>query len=382
MNLLLKKMISVANLVFNEFVNDSRVWKESSSLSKAGYSVEIIAHLSKDLASTEVKDGIVIKRFGYLDRRYTRTNFGKLWPYFLFILKSFRYCKVFDILHCNDLNTLPVAFLVKIFYNRNVKVVYDAHEFHTGTNGLKGLKKLLVKYAERRLIEHADKIIVVSDGIANEYSKIYEGVLPVVVLNTPHYTRDVKSENIFREKLNIREDQNIFLYQGLLSDGRGIDLLLDVFKSFETDAYVIVFMGHGDMMDSLKLEAKSNSNIYFHSAVPVDVLLSYTSSADYGISLIEDTCISYHYCLPNKLFEYIMANIPVIVSDIPEMKRVVEDNNIGLVAKINAISLKEMIQCIVKLDRNIFFENISNSRKIYNWQEQEKVLLKLYQELV
>ena len=86
-------------------------------------------------------------------------------------------------------------------------------------------------------------------------------------------------------------------------------------------------------------------NIYFHKAVSPDVLLDYTSSADFGISTIEDSCLSYRYCLPNKMFEYLMAGIPVIVSNLYEMKRLVESNMVGTVAKENTSDvLKEAIK--------------------------------------
>jgi glycosyltransferase involved in cell wall biosynthesis len=374
-------MITIGNLVFNPFLNDSRVWKESKSLLSNGFKVEIIAHLSKDLPARESRNGIVINRFSYLDRQKTKTNIGKILPYLVYIFKSVKHLKKFDVLHCNDLNTLPIAFLVKKIYNRNIKIVYDAHEFETGTNGLRGVKKILVKWAEKRLIKYADKIIVVSNGIANEYSKLYQIEKPTVILNAPYYIKEVFPKNIFRDELNIKLDQKIFLYQGLLSDGRGIDILINTFKSFDTDSSVIIFMGHGDMTEKIKHEAKYNRNIYFYNAVPIDVLLDYTSSADYGVSLIEDSCLSYHYCLPNKLFEYIMANIPVIVSDIPEMKDIVESNNIGVVSKINAISLKAKINSIIKLDKKIMMENCLIASKIYNWEEQEIFLIKLYKEL-
>ena len=312
-------MIKIANIVFNSMINDSRVIKESISLSKAGYQVEVIAHLDKGLEDIENKEHFVIKRFSYLDRKLTTSTYSKLKVYLEYIKKSVSYCKDFDILHCNDLNALPIAFIIKTFYNKKIKVVYDAHEYETETNNLKGIKQTITRVMEKFLIKYVDKTICVSESIANEYVRLYNIEKATLVLNTPFY-QDVKKKNLFRENLDIKVEQNIFLYQGALTYGRGIEILLDTFKKLEAKN-VIVFMGYGPLEDLLKEEAKKYSNIYFHAAVSPDILLDYTSSADYGISTIEDSCLSYRYCLPNKMFEYMMAEIPLIVSNLPEMKK-------------------------------------------------------------
>ena len=104
-------------------------------------------------------------------------------------------------------------------------------------------------------------------------------------------------------------------------------------------------MGYGTLENLIQKISKEYKNIYFHKAVSPDVLLDYTSSADFGISTIEDSCLSYRYCLPNKMFEYLMAGIPVIVSNLYEMKRLVESNMVGTVAKENTSDvLKEAIK--------------------------------------
>ena len=87
--------------------------------------------------------------------------------------------------------------------------------------------------------------------------------------------------------------------------------------------------------------------------------------------------------MPNKLFEYLMVELPVIVSNLYEMKRLVEHNQIGVVAKENTPEgLKEAIEKSVKSDKVELSENIKKVKKIYNWEEQEKVLLGIYRELM
>jgi glycosyltransferase involved in cell wall biosynthesis len=247
-------------------------------------------------------------------------------------------------------------------------------------NGLKGVQKLIVKMLEKILIKYIDKTITVSDAIANEYVKLYNIEKPALVLNTPLFT-EVEKKNIFRETFKIKKEQTIFLYQGSLSKGRGIDILLDTFKQFD-NSKVIIFMGYGELEKFIMEESKRKENIYFHKAVSPNILLNYTSSADFGISTIEDTCLSYYYCLPNKMFEYIMAEVPVIVSNLPEMKKIVQSNQIGVVATNNNIDgLKEAINKTSTLNLNEVKENLKKIKTIYSWEEQEKVLLKIYMEI-
>ena len=373
-------MLKVANLVFNPFVNDSRVIKESVSLGNNSYHVEVVAHLDKDLQETENQENFIIKRFSYLDRNITKSKIGKLKAYIEYIKESVKYCKSFDILHCNDLNALPIGFIVKKFFKKNVIIVYDAHEYETETHGLSGIQQSLARFLEKFFIKYADKIITVSSGIADEYARLYDIQKPALVLNTPHYKK-IEKKDLFRETFGINKEQTIFLYQGSLGKGRGIEILLDTFKVLDPSS-VIVFMGYGQLEEWIKDKAKKHENIYFHEAMHPDILLDYTSSADFGIATIEDSCLSYHYCLPNKMFEYIMAEVPVIVSDLPEMKKIIQENNIGIVAKNNSIDgLKDAILDTVKLDRTKININLKKAKKIYNWEEQEKILLKIYKEL-
>ena len=274
------------------------------------------------------------------------------------------------------------------FFNKHIKVVCDAHEYETETNGLHGIQKKLVRFLEKHLIHYADRVITVSDAIADEYAKLYGIEKPALVLNTPPY-KEIDKKNLFREKLGIEENKTIFLYQGGLSSGRGIEILLETFKQLSENQKpktknqpVIVFMGYGPLEETVQEASKRYENIYFHPAVSPEILLEYTGSADFGISTIEDSCLSYRYCLPNKMFEYLMAEIPVIVSNLYEMKRLVEKGEVGVVAKENSPQgLQEAIEDALELNKEQLKTNIQKLKTVYNWEVQEKVLLKTYEEL-
>ena len=141
-------------------------------------------------------------------------------------------------------------------------------------------------------------------------------------------------------------------------------------------------MGYGQLEDEIKEHSMDYANIFFQEAVSPDKLLDYTSSADFGVATLQNTCLSYYYCLPNKIFEYIMANLPVIVSDLPEMRRIIEVNQVGIIAKENNVErLKEAIKEAKGLDTTTFLKNIKKVQEIYNWDNQEKILLSAYKNL-
>lgn len=375
------KKIKITVIVLNNFKNDSRVLKENISLQNAGYDVKVVALYEEPLKEHDLVKNVSVHRINLRSRAWSKNKVVQLLKYFEFIYKVVKQYKDSDILHCNDLHTLPIGFIVKKFFNKNVKIVYDAHEYEI--NDVPNQSKTSIKlkyYLENFLIKYADQVITVSDSIANEYVILYDIPKPSLVLNTPSYKK-IEKKNIFRETLDIKQEQTIFLYQGGLSKGRGIEMLLEAFKSLDTSV-VIVFMGYGPLEELIIEKSKEYSNIYFHHAVAPDILLDYTSSADFGFLFYENTCLNHYYCSPNKMFEYLMAEIPVIVSNLYEMKRLVESNKIGTVAKENSPDgLKEAIKEALMLDKVELQANIKKLKTIYNWEEQEKVLLNVYERL-
>jgi len=355
--------------------NDSRVLKEISTLTKNGF----------EIVSLSVNTKSNFKFISKVINHLPETIFGipglaliKLYfIYFRNILSE----KEINIMHCNDLNTLPVGVFAKMF-NRKLKLVYDSHEYAINDTPYESRTSIWLKYfIERILIQFADKVITVSNSIANEYKRLYKIPKPSIVLNCPRYHEQQKKD-IFRNEFNIRPNQKIFLYQGALSKGRGIELMIQVFESFKSDDNILIFMGFGQLETLIKEKARLSKNIFFKPAVSSDILLEYTNSSDYGVSFIEDSCLSYRYCLPNKLFEYLMAGIPVLVSNLYEMKNLVEQYQIGIVATSNSVKgFTKSIEESLNQDYLRIVENVEKSRKLFCWEEQEKVLLDIYGDL-
>jgi len=370
-------MKSVANVVLNDFTNDSRVWKISKSLSSFGLHPTVVAMHNEGLLQKESKGVVDVERIKLTSRPWPKWKLIQLVKYFEFLIRAFLRYRNVDFVHCNDLNALPIGLLIKLF-GRNVTVVYDCHEYETEVNGLKGWEKRTKRWLERALIGFADEVISVSDSIASEYKRIYGIPKPHLVLNCP-LLKEIKKGNRFREIFGIRPDQKIFLYQGALMKGRGIDILLEAFDGFESDENVLVCMGYGELEGIVKSKANRSDKVFFHPAVSPEILLEYTCSADYGISFIEDISLSDRYCLPNKLFEYVMAGLPVLTSNLFEMKRLVEGKCIGIVATSNTIDgFRNAIAATLRLDYSSVHKNVREARTLFCWEEQEKVLKEIY----
>jgi glycosyltransferase involved in cell wall biosynthesis len=285
--------------------------------------------------------------------------------------------------HCNDLETLPVGWLVKRLYK--AKLVYDAHEYEIeeGTQGR--LRLLTEKFLEKNLIRKADRVLTVSESIANEYARIYQISKPDLVLNCPAFTEVKQKQNLFRDKFQISDDQPVFLYQGGFSPERGITIILETFKNvWEEQAVhpvpVVIFMGFGVLENQIREYTEKYPNIFLHPAVSPNELLQYTSSSDFGILFYENTCLNHYYCSPNKMFEYLMAELPVIISDLYEMKRIVNEYGVGVAAHENSVAgLQKAICDVMEKGPLSFKSNIRDAKNIYNWENQEKVLLHAYQ---
>jgi glycosyltransferase involved in cell wall biosynthesis len=190
--------------------------------------------------------------------------------------------------------------------------------------------------------------------------------------------------DIFRKKLNISDKKKIFLFQGSIVPNRGIEDVLDAFSEIE-NFHLVVLGFSGDGPESRLLFArltelsKTKKNIHYLPAVKSKDLLSYTSSADYGLCLTRDTCLNHKYSLPNKFFEYLSVHIPVMVSNLPEMSRIVQEYRCGAVCRgLNKCSIKDAINEINRMNYSILCNGASRVASDFDWEKQENKLIAIY----
>lgn len=367
----------------SQFENESRILKITHTLSKYGFFEKIYmlgvldSKKAKNLERLDSKR--IIIRVNRFVGSFKNILIIKLWKSIvwyinvLFLLKK----KKISCINCHSLPVLPLCVILKLL-NGGSKLIYDTHELETETIGARGIKKILYKIVEYLFITYADEVIVVNDSIAKWYSSNYKINKPFVIKNIPMKPRTMpKNSGMIKDKLGLKKSDILFVYQGNLSKGRGIEKLLNVFSKI-SDKY-IVFIGNGSLE---KLVKSSNSiNIFHHDSVPMNTLINYTHGCDVGISIIENTCLSYYLSLPNKVFEYLLAGIPMVVNDLPEQVKIIKEYSCGWVRERSS-SLEDLIKNINLNDINTKKEIIRNKISCLGWHSEEQKILEIYKSIV
>ena len=143
----------------------------------------------------------------------------------------------------------------------------------------------------------------------------------------------------------------------------------------------ILFMGSGSLEKTIYRNTVDHPNIHFHPAVQPNEVLDYVSDADVGISLIENTCLNYYYCLPNKLFEFILAGVPAIVSDFPEMRRVVQNGPCGWAVPVDAVALRVLVDGLTWEELRVKKAATQTQKLELGWHTEEEKLRQIYRNL-
>ena len=377
-------MKKVTSIVLNPYINDSRVIKETQTLRKAGYEVSVVAlHDGREgLAECEDMDGVAVHRIKLVSKSWSKLPPVQVLKYIEFCVRAICEIKA-DIVHCNDLNALPLGYILKSIL-RCKKIVYDAHELESERNEQGSLAKHLARFLEGVLIKKVDAVITVSDGIADWYKHAYGIKRPNVIMNVPEW-KDIQKHNLFAEENAGLAGKKIFLYQGGLSAGRGIEYMLEAFSKRRDNKAVLMFMGYGSLAEKIKEAAKVYDNIFYHEAVKPQELWRYTASADYGLVCTENTRLSYYYSLPNKLFEYAMSGLPMILTNLHEFIFLNNQYKFGVVLEnSSAREINDKVDYLLDIDANKYDEFSSNAKKMAKdlaWEQQGDRLHKIYSDL-
>lgn len=234
------------------------------------------------------------------------------------------------VVHCHDALVLPIGALIKIL--TGCALVYDAHELESRKNGQSRFLSRATLAMERACWHLVDVLVSVSPAILAWYAEHLGPRTSVLVLNAPMcpagVVRSAARPRTFHERFGIAPERKVFVYLGLLAHGRGIPLLLDAFGRADSPSD-IVFVGYRDVVGVAEA-ARRLPHVHLHPPVPHDEVVSLVRAADFGVCLVEDVSLSDRLCLPNKLFEYVFAGLPVLASDLPEIRRVVDRHGLGV----------------------------------------------------
>lgn len=254
-----------------------------------------------------------------------------------------------DVVHCHDTMVLPAGVVAKAL-GASV-LVYDAHELESDKAGQTSVLSHATKWIERASWPSINALITVSPSIMTWYRREFDEVPSLCLLNSPEVREPAATEERthtlgLREKLGLDADTPVFIYVGALARGRGIELVLEACLTSETREHV-VFIGDGRLTSHIKEVSERFPRVGYCEPVPHDELVRFIADADGAFCLIEDVSLSDHYCLPNKLFEYAFAGLPVIASRLPDIQRVVDDFHLGVCVDLDREEIRDaMARCL------------------------------------
>ena len=309
--------------VINDLVTDNRVNKSCMALIECGYDVTLVGR--------KLSNSLPIPNWTFKTIRLKMIfKKGPLF-YFFFNLRLFFVGLInkTDLFYANDLDTLAPMFLLSKLKKK--PLIYDSHELFCEVPELKAsrIKKSIWQKLEGYIIPKLQTCITVNDSIA----KIYEAKYNVpfhIIRNISDFDQSFIPKS--RVQLSLPEDKKIILLQGAgINVDRGAEELIDAME-FVQNA-VLYIIGSGDVWENLKQKVSFNKSIQnkvvLINKLPKSELINYTFNADIGLSIDKNTNLNYLYSLPNKIFDYIQAEIPILASRLPEIENIILQYKIG-----------------------------------------------------
>ena len=281
--------------------------------------------------------------------------------------------KPVSVIHCNDNIALPLAVVLK--YLKSAHLIYDAHELESDKNGQKSYNRLIVRTIENRLWRFIDHFVTVSEEISEWYFANFGEKKYTIIYNSPMFSLDnISSNDYFRTKYHIPKNKKIYLYIGKFMPGRGLGELVDFFSEQQNSKRCLILLGDGQLQQEIKLDLvkRGTKNIFIHEKVQHEDVVKYAKSADYGVCLLENVSLSDYLALPNKIFEYAFAKLPIIASDFPEIRKFVRDVDAGMV--VSSLRTHDTLN-VFEASKFLFNET---ALATYGWNMQEKKLANLY----
>ena len=380
-----KNKLIIILSVTNDLVTDRRVDKVACSLQKLG--------LSPLLIGRKLNNSKIIDDRTYRTKRI-RLFFNKGVLFYaeynirLFFMLIFR---KFNILLANDLDTLAANYLAyilkKYILRQKIFLVYDSHELFTEVPELNGrsFAKNTWLFIEKMILPKLKYAYTVCKSIADVYYEKY-GIRMQVIRNLPQCSNH-QADN--KKAISLKQNfkgKKIILYQGALNIGRGLEQAILAMQSIENA--VLLIIGEGDIAEKLKNMVKTeklNHKVYFTGKIPLNELNAYTQIADTGLALQEDLSLSYRYVLPNRLFDYMHAEVPVLASVLPEMEKIINKHQTGIFTdNLNPESIANKLnELLSDTQKNkAIKENIRKVKNKYCWEQEEKKLIELFKVII
>ena len=376
----------VVHLLLGDYSLDSRVRNETEALAD-GYDVHVLCYGKpsvREARAEEIRAGVHV-----ISQKKAKGLLGLLLCWWRLVGEALALRPV--IVHAHDVHALPLGYVMAKLTGE--KLIYDSHELWSQAHHNPRAKIILdsAKWIERFIGKRTDGVITVSDSIAR-YLKTYFAHDHIwVIRNIPTYMRTDQcaedSRASIRASWQAEEGQLVVMYQGVIKRERGVFVIAEAIKSLANHNILMVFLGSGSDRADLQayVEAQNISHLVrFQEAVQQDVLACYTKSADLGVHAIQNSCLNHDYCLPNKLFEYIKCGLPVVVTDLTEMRAFVHDHAFGLTfADGDCEDLANNIAKFCEADyRSAMASNVQKGQDQVSEAQEYAALGQIYEELI
>lgn len=365
--------------VTNDIATDQRVFKVALTLQKSGFEVLVVGRKLKDsLTTTHLP--FKTYRFNLIFNK--KAFFYAEYNIRLFIFLLFNKA---DVLHANDLDTLLPNYLVSKI--KSLPLVYDTHEYFCYVPELihRPIVQKVWLSIEKWIFPKLKHVITVNNSIAHLYEKQYN-VQVKVLKNVPiksHY-KNIKIKS--KKELGLPEDKAIILIQGSgININRGAEEAVESMQF--VDNAVLLIIGGGDVFTSLEklvLKHQLQEKVILKPKMPFKDLLHFTFNATIGLSIDKPGNPNYENSLPNKLFDYIHAGVPVLVSALKEVKRMVLQYNIGcIIDNHEPQHIAEKINFMINSGASYqsWKENCKKAAEENCWENQEHILTNIYTNL-
>lgn len=288
-----------------------------------------------------------------------------------------------DYYHAHDLQALLAAIIVGKLRKR--PVIYDAHELQSEQGNPAALPNRVMRIMERRLVPLADEVIVPNRSRAKVYvSRCGLQREPTVILNCPP-TVEIPRTNMIRERLGLPATTRVVLYHGTLMPGRALEELILSARGFRRDTALIVIGAQNsffeEVLEPLRRSEKLEDRVFFLPHMGPDEVMGYVASADLGVVIYKNINLNNYLCAPTKLYEYLVARVPVVVCDFPEMRALLQEYPIGqLFDPSDPESIARAVNSFFALSKessDAVERGIVLARERFTWEAESQKLLEV-----
>lgn len=358
-----------------------RVLNQIAAAKQAGFAVQAISAAEYGKQYEKETEPCPIRRI------YLPLDSGPL-KFILFNIKLFfKICfRHYAVIHARGLWTLPGIY--KYILCHRSRLIYDAHEYFAGHEifHTRPVRKFIWLLVQRMTMPYVDTLITVSEPLAEAYRRDYPKLKNIQVIRSLPSLADFSQE----AKTITKPAKALFTFHfhGYFHKGRALEQIILAFEELSDPGTRLMFIGKGPLEGRLKQMVKERNlerQIVFHDFIPNEQLIDFIRRADVGLALIQADSVNRKYSLPNKFFEYLMAGLPVLASNIPTLEAYIQQYRVGLTAdpddpRAIAAAMRKML--VAKEELESWRRNCIAAAHELNWEKEAQKMRNIYQHIL